>query len=214
MMEIVYTILVLGALGIVFGLVLTFADKKFAVPVDEKVARIREAVAGANCGACGYPGCDGFSAAVAKGEAPIDGCTPGGSKTLKAIAEIMGVSAQESAPKVARVLCQGATGIVKPRYEYNGLTSCALANGFAGGPSMCQYGCMGLGDCYRACKFDAIRIVNDLAVIDEHVREGLPARRDRNAAQGCRCHGALPEPGTCQRGARGLQHRLHRLQAL
>lgn len=166
-MTIVYTILVLGALGILFGLVLTFADKKFAVPVDEKVAQIREAVAGANCGACGYPGCDGFAAAVAKGEAPIDGCTPGGSKTLNAIADIMGLKAEAAAPKVARVLCQGATGIAKLRYEYVGLASCALANQYAGGPTMCQYGCMGLGDCFRACKFDAIRIVDNLAVIDE-----------------------------------------------
>lgn len=166
-MTILYTVLILGALGVVFGLALTFADKKFAVPVDEKVAKIREAVAGANCGACGFPGCDGFAAAVAKGEAPIDGCTPGGSKTLHAIAEIMGMQADEAAPKVARVLCQGKNDVVKPRYEYVGRVSCALANQYAGGPTMCQYGCMGLGDCSRACKFDAIRIVDHLAVIDE-----------------------------------------------
>lgn len=168
MMPIVYTMLVLGALGILFGLVLSFADKKFHVPVDEKVGKIREAVAGANCGACGFPGCDGFAEAVAKGTAPIDGCTPGGSKTLNAIAQIMGVAAKESAPLVARVKCQGATGTAKERYQYEGYASCALANQYAGGPKLCQYACMGLGDCYRACKFDAIRIVDALATIDEN----------------------------------------------
>lgn len=166
-MPIVYAILVLGGLGIVFGVVLSFADKVFAVPVDEKVALIREAVAGANCGACGYPGCDGFAEAVAKGEAPITGCTPGGAKTLNALAEIMGMEAEAGDPLVARVLCQGSTGIAKERVNYDGYQSCALANQLAGGPKMCQYACMGLGDCKDACMFGAIEMVDTIAVINE-----------------------------------------------
>lgn len=165
-MPIVYALLALGGLGCLFGLVLTFADKKFYVPVDEKVARIRENVAGANCGACGFPGCDGFAEAVAAGKAPINGCTPGGAKTLNALAEIMGVTAEAGTPRVARVLCQGAAGIAKVRYESD-VATCALANKLAGGPKMCQYACMGLGDCFRACKFGAIKMENSIAVIDE-----------------------------------------------
>ena len=84
---------VLGGLGVLFGLVLTFADKAFSVPVDERVARVREAVAGANCGACGYAGCDPYAAAVVSGEASITACTPGGQKTFNALAEIMGKNA-------------------------------------------------------------------------------------------------------------------------
>lgn len=166
-MAIVYPLLALGGLGVVFGLVLTFAGKKFFVPVDEKVAKIRENVAGANCGACGFPGCDGFAEAVAQGRAPINGCTPGGEKTLKALAEIMGVAAEAGEKKVARVLCQGATDVAKIRYDYTDLKSCALASLVSGGPKMCQYACMGLGDCFRACKFDAIKINDNIAVIDE-----------------------------------------------
>lgn len=166
-MPIVYAILVLGGLGIVFGVVLSFADKVFAVPVDERVALVREAVAGANCGACGFPGCDGFAEAVVRGEAPITGCPPGGSKTVNALAEIMGVDAIEGEPMVARVLCQGSTENAKVRVNYDGYRSCALAGQLAGGPKMCQYACMGLGDCLDVCKFGAIRMEGSIAVIDE-----------------------------------------------
>ncbi len=168
MIPILYALAIMAVLGIVFGIILSIADKKFAaVVVDEKVEKIRKAVAGANCGACGYPGCDGFSAAVARGEAPIDGCTPGGKKTLDLIAEIMGMKAEESEPKVARLLCQGKTGVANIRYEYTGFASCQAASQFSGGPKLCQYSCLGLGDCVKVCKFGAMSIKDGLVHIDE-----------------------------------------------
>ena len=157
----------MGGLGVVFGLILTFASKKFAVPVDERFTLARDAMAGANCGACGYPGCDAYAHAVVKGEAPIDLCTPGGQKTLNELAKIMGQEAEETEPVVARVLCQGETGVVKPRYDYSGPQTCHTAVGLAGGPTMCQWGCVGLGDCVRVCRFDAMKIENGIVVIDE-----------------------------------------------
>lgn len=164
---ILYAVAALGGLGIILGLLLTFANKKFAVPVDERFSLVREAVAGANCGACGYAGCDAYSDAVVKGIAAIDLCTPGGQTTLNALAEIMNANAVETAPHVARVLCQGETGVVKPRYDYDGLLTCHSAVGIAGGPSQCVWGCVGLGDCVRVCRFDAMKIENGLVVIDE-----------------------------------------------
>lgn len=158
---------VLGGLGVLFGLILTFADKAFYVPVDERFTLVRDAVAGANCGACGYPGCDGYAQAVVAGEAAIDLCTPGGQKTLDALAEIMGQEAQQTDVQVARVLCQGETGVVKPRYEYTGVQTCHSAVAQAGGPSLCVWGCVGLGDCVRVCRFDAMKIENGIVVIDE-----------------------------------------------
>ncbi len=158
---------VLGGLGVLFGLILTFADKKFAVPVDERFVLVREAVAGANCGACGYPGCDGYAQAVVSGKAAIDLCTPGGQKTLDALAQIMGQDTKATDVQVARVLCQGETGVVKPRYEYTGPQTCHTAVGLAGGPSMCQWGCVGYGDCVRVCRFNAMKIENGIVVIDE-----------------------------------------------
>ena len=158
---------VLGGLGVMFGLVLSFAAKKFAVPVDERFILVREAVAGANCGACGYPGCDAYALAVVKGETSIDLCTPGGQKTLDALAQIMGQETNDMEVEVARVLCQGETGVVKPRYDYNGPETCHTAVGLAGGPSMCIWGCVGLGDCVRVCRFDAMKIVNGIVEINE-----------------------------------------------
>ncbi|NLD52521.1 MAG: RnfABCDGE type electron transport complex subunit B [Clostridiales bacterium] len=164
---ILYAVGVLGGLGILFGVLLSVADKFFAVPVDERITLVREAVAGANCGVCGYPGCDAFSEAVVRGEAPVNGCTPGGSKSAAALAQIMGVnSVSVEEPVVARLLCQGGDGIAKDRFVYQGISSCAQAMSLSSGPKMCPSACVGLGDCGRACKFDAISYVNGLCVID------------------------------------------------
>ena len=37
----------------------------------------------------------------------------------------------------------------------------------AGGPKGCNYGCLGEGTCVKACPFDAIHIVNGVAVVDK-----------------------------------------------
>ena len=164
--NILYAIAALGGMGVLLGARLGMADKLFAVQVDERVALVRENVAGANCGACGYPGCDAFSVAVVAGQAPVTGCTPGGVKSAEALAEIMGVSSGDLEPMVARIRCQGGCGISVDRYEYTGLKSCRHAAGLAGGPKVCSSACYGLGDCQRVCQFDAISFVNGLCVID------------------------------------------------
>jgi len=168
MLPILYAGLVLGILGLIFGLVLTFASKKFHVDVDERVAKVREACSGANCGACGYPGCDGYAAAVVAGEAPVNGCTPGGAESARKIAAIMGTEVGDEKERlVARVRCQGAKGIAKERYVYDGYVSCATAASMAGGPKDCRFACIGMGDCMNHCAFGAIKMVDNLAVIDE-----------------------------------------------
>jgi electron transport complex protein RnfB len=164
---ILYAVAALGGLGILFGLVLTFADKKFRVPADECFALVREAVAGANCGACGYAGCDAYSEAVVKGMAAIDLCTPGGQKTLSALAEIMQKEATDVEVQVARVHCQGETGVVKPRFDYSGYQTCHTAVSLSGGPNLCVWSCVGLSDCVRVCRFNAMKIVNGIVQIDE-----------------------------------------------
>lgn len=166
MITILYAVFLLGVLGIIFGAVLTFASKKFHVEVDERVEKVRSCLAGANCGACGYPGCDGFAKAVVEGKAPVNGCAPAGLKGAKEIGEIMGKEAPDSDRMVARVLCQGESGIAKDRYFYDGYQSCASAAGLAGGPKACRFACIGLGDCQDKCSFDAITMKNGIASID------------------------------------------------
>lgn len=164
---ILLALLVLGVLGLVFGAVLGVADKKFYVKVDERVKKVRECLGGANCGACGFAGCDAFAEAVVAGEAQPNGCPAGGAKTAEAIGEIMGLSVETSAPVVARVLCNGTIGRAKERYEYDGYQSCRVAAGLAGGPKLCRFSCIGFGDCADKCNFNAITMVDGIAHIDE-----------------------------------------------
>ncbi len=166
MMNIIFAVLVLGVLGLAFGLILTFAEKKFRVDVDERIQKVRSCLGGANCGACGYAGCDNFAEAVVKGEAKPNSCPPAGEKGAKEIAAIMGVETSVEEMKVPRVLCSGRAGVAFSRYRYDGYRNCAVADGLAGGPKMCRFSCIGLGDCMDHCVMGAISIVDGLAVID------------------------------------------------
>ena len=105
--EILLPAAILGGMGALFGAGLAFAGKKLAVPVDERIERVRECLPGAGCGACGFTGCDSYAAAVVNDGAPVNCCPVGGAKVAKAIGEIMGVDAGDSVRMVATVLCQG-----------------------------------------------------------------------------------------------------------
>ena len=118
MIEILYPITVLGGLGLIFGSSLSLASKVFSVEVNPKVDEIRKALPGANCGACGFPGCDGLANAIAEGKAPVNSCSVGGNPVAEVVAEIMGVNAVESTKEVATVLCQGDCNKAKEKYIY------------------------------------------------------------------------------------------------
>ena len=156
-MEILVPVLVVLIVGIILGLGLSFADKFMSVPVDEKQIKIRECLPGANCGACGYSGCDGYAAALAEGNAEPDKCAPGGEATAAALGEVLGVKI-EAAKTVAFIACGGKPDTVKSNFEYTGLKTCAVANLAAGGQLACEFGCLGYGDCMRACDFGAISL--------------------------------------------------------
>ena len=167
--------LFMAVLGGILGTLLTVASRKFHVEVDPRVEAVRACCSGANCGACGYAGCDGFAEAVVKGEAPADGCKPGGNAAAAAIGRIMGSDVQTHEPMVARVMCQGSTAVAKERYIYDGVPSCRVAAGMAGGPKQCRFSCMGLGDCMAKCKFGAIHMEHGLSIIDPDICTGCGA---------------------------------------
>lgn len=166
MNSIVTAVVSLGGLGLVFGAGLAVASKAFAVEVDPKVEQVRAALPGANCGACGFPGCDGFANAVASGKAPVNGCPVGGAASAAKIAEVMGVAAGSADKKVARVICQGTKCNANEKFEYTGIQDCKAASLVSGGSKSCSFGCLGLGTCVNACKFDAIEIVDGIARIN------------------------------------------------
>ncbi len=169
------SVAILGGLGALFGLLLGLVSKKFEVSVDPRVSEVRAALAGANCGACGFPGCDGFAQAVVDGKAPVTGCSAGGKQTAEAIGRIMGVDAVVGERMVARVRCQGTPGNVSMRYDYDGPRSCRAAAGLAGGPKACSFACLGYGDCLSACNFGALSLRDGVAYANDDYCTGCGA---------------------------------------
>lgn len=159
---------IVGIVGLIVGLFLGIAAISFKVEVDEREEAILEALPGNNCGGCGYAGCSGLAAAIVKGEAPVNACPVGGEVVGNAIAAIMGVEAEVGNRKVAFVHCKGDCNKAKTDYEYFGVNDCAMV-GFVpgGGPKSCNYGCLGYGNCVKVCPFDAIHIVDGVAVVDK-----------------------------------------------
>mgnify|MGYP001097024151 CR=1 FL=1 len=165
---IIYAMVSIGGLGIVFGAILGFASKIFAVDEDPRIGQVLECLPGANCGGCGYPGCGGLATAIVEGRAPVNACAVGGASAAAAIAEVMGVVAEEKEPTVAFVKCGGTCEKTKSEYEYYGIKDCIMASQMQdGGAKGCAYGCLGYGSCVDACPFDAIHIVDGIAVVDK-----------------------------------------------
>ena len=159
---------VVGIVGIVIGVLLGIASEKFKVEVDEKEILVRAELPGNNCGGCGFAGCDALAKAIAEGKAPANACPVGGAPVGEKIAAILGVSAGAAEKKVAFVRCKGTCDKVKTLYNYEGIDDCAKASVVpAGGPKACSYGCTGFGSCVKACQFDAIHVVNGVAVVDK-----------------------------------------------
>ena len=157
-----------GAVGLFVGLFLGVAGIKFKVEVDEKEEAVLGVLPGNNCGGCGYAGCSGLAAAIAKGEAPVNACPVGGEAVGNQIAQIMGVEAGDSVRQVAFVRCMGDKERTRTDYDYSGIEDCRmLAFVPGGGPKSCNDGCLGFGSCVKACPFDAVHSVNGVAVVDK-----------------------------------------------
>lgn len=164
-MEIIMPILTIGGLGFIFGLGLSLAAKKFAVPVDKRVEAVRECLPGANCGGCGKAGCDALAKAIVSGESPINGCPICNKEQVEAIGKIMGQEA-EAIQKVAVLRCNGDCHKAVTKFDYVGLQTCQDAHLVGGGPKGCSYGCLGLGSCKVSCPFNAIIMQDGLPFID------------------------------------------------
>lgn len=153
------------AMAVIFSYILGWANKAFHVEVDYTVEKIIEVLPGANCGGCGYVGCGEYAEAVAAGDAPVNKCTVGGDNVAAQIAAIMGIEISASAPVRPLVRCHAHYADRLQRSEYRGEPTCRAA-GLIQGVQGCTYGCLGFGDCVDACNYDAIHIVDGLAVVD------------------------------------------------
>ena len=171
--------LILGAVGFVASLILSIASRVFYVYVDPRIELVEDCLAGANCGGCGYPGCNAAATAVVAGKAPVSVCIVGGPESAQKVAEVMGLPVEYREPEFSERLCRGGSSYDPKLYNYIGIRDCRAAYMLGEGPSLCEFSCLGFGTCERECPFYAITI-NE---------KGLP-EIDYNKCTGC---------GTCER---------------
>ncbi len=181
---VIYTIVSLSGLGAAAAIILYMAARKFKVYEDPRIDEVEDALPGANCGACGYPGCRAFAEAVVKADDLSElHCPVGGNETMQKVAEIMGQEIEEKDPLVAVVRCAGSFENAPAITRYDGPASCTIENTLYGGETACHYGCLGKGDCVDACDFEAIFMNN---------QTGLPYVIDNNCTACGACVEACP----------------------
>ena len=166
MLAIIVPTMVVGGAGLACAAALAAAARVLAVKDDPRVGEVLDVLPGANCGGCGFAGCEGYARAVVAGDAPANLCAPGGEETACAVAEILGVEAQRVERMVAIVLCNGGDTKSGRRFAYNGVADCRAADAVGGGDKKCRYGCLGYGSCAQVCPVGAIEITDErLAVV-------------------------------------------------
>ena len=169
-------ILILTILGIILGLIIVSADKRFHVPEDVRVKQLAGFLPSANCGACGFAGCAAFAEALVNGKAKPSDCIPGGADVVAKLAAFMGVDSVACVAQTAKIHCKGGIAEAKERAVYDGISDCFAAVLVANGSKECEYGCLGHATCVAACPFDALIInKNNVAQVIEEKCNGCGA---------------------------------------
>lgn len=168
-MNYVLTLLIFAGIGLLAGILLTIATKVFAVKTDKKLEAVQNALPQANCGGCGFSGCNDYADAIVNHGEAINKCNPGGEDTAKKIGLIMGKDTGDTQPVTAFVNCAGTCNAAPNKYDFDGLKSCAAANRLYSGIKLCTNGCLGLGDCASVCPSGAIKICDGVAFVDENL---------------------------------------------
>ena len=166
-MVVLTAVLAIGGLTFLLATMLILASRKLHVEEDPRIDVVEEMLPHANCGACGYPGCRPFAEALVKAAVAPGKCSVSNGEEREAIAEYLGIDVGDQTRIVARLACAGGTNVARNRARYRGTRSCIAAAQVAGGGKGCAWGCLGYGDCERACDFDAIRMnTHGLPVVD------------------------------------------------
>jgi len=165
---ILITIISLSLLALIAAVILYFIAQKFRVVEDPRIDKVQEVLPAANCGGCGFPGCRNFAEALVKAET-FEGlnCPVGGAEVMDMAAKILGKEAPIVDPLVAVLLCNGAPEYRPRTSKYDGAKDCRISHNLYIGETDCSYGCLGNGDCVRACAFDAMYMdpITELPVI-------------------------------------------------
>lgn len=172
MINILLAFILFANIGGVLGFMLAFASKVFEVKTDGRITAVKAALPGANCGGCGYAGCDVLAEAVVRGDAKANACIVGGIKVAKAVGAVMGVEAESPVRLRAQVMCSGTDEYSKKKYIYAGAQDCLSATRMGGGDKICPNGCIGKGSCVSVCRFDAIKVKDGVACVDYNICKG------------------------------------------
>ena len=164
MIDILIAVAAVTGVGLLCGIIIAVASSVMEVKEDETVKKLRECLPGANCGACGYTGCDSYAKALASGE-KTNLCIPGADATSRRISKVLGVEFEDVVEMVAIVSCNGHCEATSEKQIYQGMSSCSAASLLYGGTGKCTHGCLGYGDCVAACPNDAICVKDSVARI-------------------------------------------------
>jgi len=164
---VITSIVSMTGLGLFFAVVLAVVNQKLAVKEDPKIEEIAAALPNVNCGACGLTSCHQYAESLARDESPPDLCRPGGEHLAARLSEILGVKIEKRVKEAAILHCGADDSKRKKKAGYTGIKSCRAAHATFGGEVLCQYGCLGYGDCMKACPFGAITMVKGLPEIDK-----------------------------------------------
>lgn len=163
--DVLTAVAVVAAISLLLGVLLALFIRFFGIEDDERVKNIKNALPGANCGACGYKGCADYAEALAEGRGAPNLCVPGGAGTAKALEDILGVEVKAAEAKVAFVHCNGVASVTSKKADYKGIETCRACSMLYAGDGACAYGCLGCGDCADVCPTDAICLDDGIARI-------------------------------------------------
>lgn len=168
-------ILFMTALGAACGIVLSVAARIFYVYEDPRIAQVEACFAGANCGGCGFAGCSAAAAAVVAGKAKPNVCVVGGLESAQSAGAVMGMEVGSAEMPKSLNPCSGGNRAAN-KYIYEGIPTCQAEAAVFSGRRVCEVGCIGHGDCVRACMFDAIAMGPEgFPVVDEEKCVGCGA---------------------------------------
>ena len=157
---------IVAAIAVIFAVLIVTVSKLCMIKEDSKTEEIKDCLANANCGGCGYAGCADFAKALAEGKATLDACGPTSKEGKKRISEILGIEYSDSKEIAAKTHCSGGKECID-LFGYVGNQTCYAMYSFGGGNKGCIFGCLGGGDCVKACEYGAITMKNGVSVINK-----------------------------------------------
>ena len=172
--SLLYVMAIVAVLAIIFGLLIVGVSKVCAVEEDERENAVKEHIAGANCGGCGYAGCGDYAKALVKGEASLCDCAATSNENKEKIAQILNIEFTASSPVFAVVKCAGGLN-AKDKYDYVGNTDCVAQNSVSGGKKVCSFACLGGGSCANACVEQGMKVVDGVALSNKALCTGCSA---------------------------------------